>query len=154
MCYCIKGTFNIVTIPSTKSIGMPKNFYDDKVALENKMYKKVLQQTFKNQGNLPWKRGIVKIIYNHKNTKRTVIRRMFISGHLFNITQQDIGLTVMSQSILQVANTADLIIKKGSKLPFYFQHPDHVTRVGIKIAAFATVIGVVSLVTSLLSCIL
>ena len=105
-----KRTVKIVTIRGTKVTVMPNSFYNDKVALEKSMYKKVFHRTFKSQGNLPWKRGIMKIIHS-QNTERTVLRRMFISGQFFNITQQDIGLTVMSQSILQVANTADLTFK-------------------------------------------
>lgn len=123
------------------------NFKDDVAYLENSNYRKIFGKTFKNQKNLPWNRGILKI-----SAGELTIYRLFASGNNYGITQSEIGLSKLSLTILGIETKDDIDIKiqKGNKFNFYWDHPEHYQRVAFKISLVSLFISSVSLAVSLI----
>ena len=119
------------------------DYVDDKVFLENSIYKTIFGKSYSKSFYLPWKRGVVKVKCNGKT-----IRRLFHSGNTLEINKKSIGLSIISMQILDVQadNDADFFLSKGNKLLFMWQHPNHLTRIGFK---YTLVLGILALVIAI-----
>jgi len=151
--------FKIKVVPDVsqeKSCDQAFSFYDDKVFLVNSQYKKFFGNLFRDDNNLPWKRGIVKVTFC-KDKKKHTIHRLFHSGNSRGISHEEVGLSKMSLGVLQITNyneqdnLIELKISKGNRFMFYWNHSEHIFRSAFKLALVFGLITVISLIVSVVS---
>lgn len=128
-----------------RDVNMPEGIEsNDKVSLHSSYYNKIFGKKFHSDGYLPWKRGIVKIIFGTR-----IINRMFWGE---NIKGDEIGLSNQSKILLELTNETDeyeFTLCKGSKFFFYWQHPLHYVRVSFKLGMLSVILGVIGVVLTI-----
>jgi hypothetical protein len=124
------------------------DYYDERVYLENSKYEKIFTKKFKEQGNLPSNRGIIKI--SIKGSRRKIYR-IFAGGNKVNGNQ--VGLSGCSLQILGINENQNhtFILSKSCRFYFMWDHPNHNTRIVYKISMFALFIGLLSIIITIFS---
>ena len=129
-------------------------FFDDKIMLENSMYKEIFGREYKSNDYSPSKRGIVKI---KVKCEKPCIYRMFYSGNSHKLNKKEIALSMLSLQQLGIDlnnknnDLIKIILSKGSKHKFYWRHPQHYVRVAYKLALLSLALGLISIITSVIS---
>lgn len=117
---------------------------NESVFLNNVEFKNLAGKTFSNLDNNPKKRIIVKI----KNSKNNiVIYRVFRSGNTLGISNHEMGLEKYNVYILGVRELmeVELEISKGSKILFFWNHPNDTIRATYKLTIIALLFTFLSL---------
>ena len=142
-----------------KEASSSETYYKDNwyIVLPNHYYKKIFGHTIKKTGNLPWKRSVIKIY--SPSTKKS-IHRIYKGSFRVAATKGYDRLPVIRMSseaahVLVPGNVdkvqASLLLSKGSKFKFYWNHFDASIRCGYKLGFVALLVSVIGLVTSLMS---
>lgn len=141
----------ISTVSDVESIKVPEglslNYFDDKVILENSMYEKLFEKTYKEFNYLPHKRGLVKIRKNGKS-----IIRIFYGGSSLGIKTGECALSAVNKQIIDDSSESSIFIKgynylnPFAHLSFYWNHPNNYVRVPFKIALLSILISITSLI--------
>jgi hypothetical protein len=115
-------------------------FFDDKVALNQQSYRKIFDKPFKEQQYKPWKKGIVKIVKKN-GLDKIVVYRLFFGA---NIKANEIGMNKFNIQALCVIDGDSYTISKGSRLCFYWNHPENTVRSAYKLGLIALGLSIVS----------
>ncbi len=120
---------------------------DGDVVLYSKNYEEIFGIKRKLSKDVDKRLAIVKISANGKS-----IHRAFKS--VAGMTNNYAGLTTNSLRLLNDSTGKDPVeveLSPGSRLPFYWYHPDNAIRISIKLGLLSVILGVLSIVISVLS---
>lgn len=125
---------------------------NDYVYLENTLYERLFNKRFADQDNRPWKRGVVKVSNIDRNGKKRSVNRIFASGNSRGIgaTMMGIGDQTIAELGINTEGENSIKIKAGSKILFFWNHPDHQARIAFKLAIFFGAFSVISLILSVI----
>lgn len=117
----------------------------DKILLENSVYKKIFGKQIAPEAHRPWKRGIVRIKASGKS-----IFRLFNGGNMFKIKATEAGIMSSDYHGLELKKGSEIEISRGSRLLFYWNHPNHLNRSAFKLGLVSLFLGLVSLVITII----
>ena len=95
---------------------------------------------------------IVKIIYtNQQNNEHCSIWRVADTKGVTGVTKGVIALPFGAMWELKIHNVqnAEVEVKKGCCLPFYWNHPDHAARVATRIGLLSVILSLIGIVLSI-----
>lgn len=143
----MKKKLTLVIMPDKQNLHLSYESFDERVYLVNTFYSTLFGLKFKDQGNLPSKRGVIKISIVGSNRK---IYRLFAGGN--KVSGSEIGLTGFSMQILGVEanNNHEFIITKASWFRFMWNHPMHSTRIAYRISIWAILVGLLSIILTII----
>ena len=120
--------------------------FEDKILLRSEEHEEIFGKKFTEKKNKPWKRKIVKIIYNKR-----LIRRMYRGEN--TLLKDEFGLTPLSIYELGLGNdnnNIDIGFSRGNKILFYCNHPKHYVRVAFKLGVLSIILGIISIAVTIL----
>jgi hypothetical protein len=141
------NNYKILNLPQSNCNYVNTEIHES-VYLHSSNYSKIFGSTL---GTNLQMRGVVKIVYIDKNKRRKSIYRLFASKGIKDLRDQTIGLSHLSCQYLGIGDEepANLILKKGSKLLFYWYHPLHEVRIAYKLGALSLLLGLISILISM-----
>ena len=119
---------------------------DEDVVLYSNVYEEIFGITRKLEKDTNKRLAIVKISANGKS-----IHRAFRS--VAGMTNDYAGLTANSLRLLNDSmgnDPKEVELSPGSRLPFYWYHPDKAIRISIKLGLLSVILGSLSIVISVL----
>lgn len=121
------------------------------VYTSNDVFEKVFGKKAKELKTYSKKKKIIKI--TSLDSKRTIYR-IWNGAPLGSKTKNTIFLDKNAKYDLlnnKDSNTVTVVISKGTKLLFYWNHYDHMTRVSFKLALWSVILGIISFILGSIS---
>lgn len=120
---------------------------EDKAIFWSGDYAKIFGKNLKNSSNSSKRLSIIKISYNGHSIHRQYIARPRMETKYVAISPRSIRML----GDFDQKESVEVSIEKGNLFPFYWDHPDHATRLSARLGLLSVILGVLSIVISLLS---
>ena len=149
---CLQKVMEIESKMPPYSGALPQKITDLwNVYTSNDIHEKVFKETAGSISNYPWKKRIVKI--TSKDTKLSVYR--IWRGVPAYVSSKDILYIddIAKYSLIKDRknNKIEVILSKGSRFWYYWNHFDNATRVSFKLGLLSVILGIISLILGGLS---
>nr|WP_321297775.1 hypothetical protein [uncultured Sphaerochaeta sp.] len=147
----IKKEFQIetsfITSEGEKEKPVDEHWY---VYTSNHIYEKIYNKKISKEAKYPWKRKVIKI--TSISTGCSIYR---IWHGIFLYRSKDLLYIDKTGKYLLIPNkettTVELVLGKGSKLMFYWNHTDAIVRCSYKLGFVSVILGTLSIIITLVA---